>query len=1246
MLSCLLLKCLLVHQCVLQLKGCLQIQLYWVSTNPLMEIENLYGSTQGGTSLYLRAVGFDSIISNNIIQVGTYSCIIDETYVKDQELSCKTIAPALNDNQLQNLVVTVEVPGQQISVCTSQKNKCLFSYIKEKSPYLHYLIPNIGFANSVLFSKGSWTIIGEENNEIEKILIGQEFCRKSQYRLLNSRMISNEDVISCQLPENLISQTYQVKMETRRGNFLQQKAFKLLPIISSLSEKEEMVDSYHLKINGYGFKSGLTENQVQLSGTNVLIKVLEAQINQLKVEIPKVTDQTILDILSNQDSVFISGTGLFHTKYDLRGITTQYSNCDIFRNEIIQESQILKDRIIQNGVYSQPDYIDEIDSQYGQYFRGFIKATATGEYQFLLAADDCATFYIQTTETLKTTRTESPNAQSFKSTQYRNYWGEQLWDNTKNVNSISQTIILEENQYYYIEIFHLNTEGKGFLTLSMNLNINQVSTTNTKQSQLFQVKTTYTPKYEILQMDIYNSIENMLLSENFKLTFQGVNQDINNFSFITQDISFSFTYDQIQEAFLTCCNYITQVQINKLDNLGQVVDDSFETYAGHQYIITFLSHRGNVEERSLPEIITQQSQLIFNVQTIQEPLDPISGFFKLSLQYQSKVYNFVNENNSSELSYNVDSNILEQNFYKITGQKPIVWNEGRAQDGWIWNILFSTCQITIQSFQQIENNLVSGNGNVQLDVSNLKSCNSQFYEPIPALQLFTFGRRPQIQVSTSEGQGACQQQGVCDFSFQEDDQFMLQSFTISNEIMQLNFIILSQNLLNLNANEFTIEFRGALCLDISKISSDISVLKLTCKLETQNSKVVQESGLNQYPIIYHVIYGYIKIDTKIAAINTYILIESVTPNSGSPDGGAEIVILGSGFPKDLSRKFQLQMGSTKIIPLEISNTKIVFIHPSGNDGKITIEYNGITQNDLSFIYDETLKISISSLDIYQIIPTYRGVVKITGKNFGTVVEDVKAFIQNQELKVINVQDQLMSVQFNKNLDISSNNVIQVYRRNYGRSTSIGTSNVNIMNIALNVTSVGTVVDGYVQTLIEGGTNLQITGTNLDSVSAVVFGKDNPTVCTRMNKNQTYINCRSPPNIFKRQTDQIYVIHEFKYQTTCSKCIVKYSRTYIQITQILIGSGNIIVNNLEYKIRYLQLWSEEAKSQENNPLLYYKQVQQMDPLLFYEIKNITTLDFNPGQALVILASLNCKLNFFQIYNLLKVVQQLQKEKGNQ
>lgn len=53
----------------------------------------------------------------------------------------------------------------------------------------------------------------------------------------------------------------------------------MLPLISSLKWSYETNDSFILNINGYGFKSGLAENIVKISGTDVSITVLEVSTN-------------------------------------------------------------------------------------------------------------------------------------------------------------------------------------------------------------------------------------------------------------------------------------------------------------------------------------------------------------------------------------------------------------------------------------------------------------------------------------------------------------------------------------------------------------------------------------------------------------------------------------------------------------------------------------------------------------------------------------------------------------------------------------------------------------------------------------------------------------------------------------------------------------------------------------------------------------------------------------------------------
>ncbi len=50
-----------------------------------------------------------------------------------------------------------------------------------------------------------------------------------------------------------------------------------------------------------------------------------------------------------------------------------------------------------------------------------------------------------------------------------------------------------------------------------------------------------------------------------------------------------------------------------------------------------------------------------------------------------------------------------------------------------------------------------------------------------------------------------------------------------------------------------------------------------------------------------------------------LVISSLTPTAGTPDGGTPVVIAGTGFPKSLDSVYTLTIGGTAITPLEITN---------------------------------------------------------------------------------------------------------------------------------------------------------------------------------------------------------------------------------------------------------------------------------------------------------------------------------------
>lgn len=95
-----------------------------------------------------------------------------------------------------------------------------------------------------------------------------------------------------------------------------------------------------------------------------------------------------------------------------------------------------------------------------------------------------------------------------------------------------------------------------------------------------------------------------------------------------------------------------------------------------------------------------------------------------------------------------------------------------------------------------------------------------------------------------------------------------------------------------------------------------------------------EAG-DQVPNVHYDGIGFSKIDAAVTAENIPIVITSITPDKGSPDGGTDITIVGTGFPKEAGRTFTLTIGGNTLTARSVSNREIL---------ATTAERQGATNN--------------------------------------------------------------------------------------------------------------------------------------------------------------------------------------------------------------------------------------------------------------------------------------------------------------
>lgn len=57
----------------------------------------------------------------------------------------------------------------------------------------------------------------------------------------------------------------------------------------------------------------------------------------------------------------------------------------------------MKSVVLEEGFRAEPDTLNVYGENYGQYFRGYIRAPRTGNYKFYLASDDCSELWLSKT---------------------------------------------------------------------------------------------------------------------------------------------------------------------------------------------------------------------------------------------------------------------------------------------------------------------------------------------------------------------------------------------------------------------------------------------------------------------------------------------------------------------------------------------------------------------------------------------------------------------------------------------------------------------------------------------------------------------------------------------------------------------------------------------------------------------------------------------------------------------------------
>lgn len=190
---------------------------------------------------------------------------------------------------------------------------------------------------------------------------------------------------------------------------------------------------------------------------------------------------------SSQVGGYFSGVGLKYQRYDITNLGTKTP--EGLRNAIQSSSASIT--LVESGYRGEIKTGDYYGSYYGEAFTGYFTAPSDGVYTFQGVADDSFSVYLQD-EIYGSAEAGKPLIYSI-SYQNENFY-------LAYTSSAENSVTLSAGKSYYIEVYHINLGGSGFLRVAAS--VPNVDTTLTWQTHaVHKLDLSFTNDPEIVQFN-------------------------------------------------------------------------------------------------------------------------------------------------------------------------------------------------------------------------------------------------------------------------------------------------------------------------------------------------------------------------------------------------------------------------------------------------------------------------------------------------------------------------------------------------------------------------------------------------------------------------------------------------------------------------------------------------------------------------------------------------------------------------
>ena len=162
---------------------------------------------------------------------------------------------------------------------------------------------------------------------------------------------------------------------------------------------------------------------------------------------------------SNQVDGYISGAGFAYERWGIGNL--HHKNFAYFKSVLDSGSHSMF--LITRGVRAELETTNMYGSYYGQAFKGYFYAPVTGNYTFRGSADDSFGLYISDEYGSATVNPVPLIHQYHASADVDNHYI------SNHSTALDGEKFLEGGKYYYMEVYHINIAGGGFLKISTSV---------------------------------------------------------------------------------------------------------------------------------------------------------------------------------------------------------------------------------------------------------------------------------------------------------------------------------------------------------------------------------------------------------------------------------------------------------------------------------------------------------------------------------------------------------------------------------------------------------------------------------------------------------------------------------------------------------------------------------------------------------------------------------------------------------